>query len=168
MALSRAQMKRLQDEHVAAETRKDLTAAVAGYLDDCYYQNVALGFRIEGREQVAAYYERTWHALPDGRVTIEGEAFDDDVAVHWGTFRSAFRGELLGAAATERRVEFPIVSVLTFRDGRIRSESLLFDLATMCDQIGVTIETARLAVSQRDVTDRVWKDAFVPRAGAPG
>jgi hypothetical protein len=38
----------------------------------------------------------------------------------------------------------------------------------MCEQIGVTIEAARLAVSQRDVTDRVWKDAFVPRAGAPG
>jgi steroid delta-isomerase-like uncharacterized protein len=166
MALNRTEMKRLQDEHVAAETRKDLAAAVAGYLDDCYCQNVPLGFRIEGREHVAAYYERTWHALPDGHVTIEGEAFGHDVAVHWGAFRGTFRGNLLGADATERRVELPVISVLAFRDGGIRSESLLFDLATMCDQIGVTLEDARRAVIDRHLTNRVWQKAFVPRAGA--
>jgi len=121
MALTQAQMKQLQDEHVAAETRKDLAAAVAGYLEDCYYQNVPLGFRIQGRERVAAYYQRTWEALPDGEVTMEGEAFGDNVAVHWGTFRSTFRGKLLGAGASARRLEFPVISVLTFRDGKIRS-----------------------------------------------
>ena len=145
MAVTRTPMKKLQDEHVAAETRKDLAGAVAGYLDDCYYQNVPLGFRIQGREGVAAYYRRTWEALPDGEVTVEGEAFGDDVAVHWGTFRSTFRGKLLGAGAAARRLEFPVISVLTFRDGKIRTESLVFDLATMCEQIGVSLEEARRA-----------------------
>ena len=60
--MTAAEMKKLQDEHVAAETRKDIVGAVAGYLDDCYYQNVPLGFRIRGREAVAAYYRRTWDA----------------------------------------------------------------------------------------------------------
>ena len=66
MDLTPADMKKLQDEHVAAEGRKDLAGAMAGYLEDCYYQNVPLGFRIQGRAQVAAYYQRTWAALPDG------------------------------------------------------------------------------------------------------
>ena len=160
-----AEMKALQDAHVAAETEKDLVGATAGYLEDCYYQNVPLGFRIEGRDAVAAYYERTWKALPDGEVTIEGEAFGEDVAVHWGTFRSTFRGTLLGAGATESKLEFPVMSVLTFRDGKIRSESLMFDFATLCDQAGVTLEEARKAILATQVTDRVWEDALVPRSG---
>jgi carboxymethylenebutenolidase len=166
VVLTRAQMKQLQDEHVAAETRKDLAGAVVGYLEDCYYQNVPLGFRIQGRERVAAYYQRTWEALPDGEVTVEGEAFGDDVAVHWGTFRSTFRGKLLGARATARRLEFPVIYVLTFRDGKIRSESLVFDLATMCEQIGVSLEEARRAITYHDLTDQVWQNTFVPRPAA--
>ena len=60
--MTTAELKKLQDEHVAAETKKDIVGAVAGYLDDGYYQNVPLGFRIRGREAVAAYYRRTWDA----------------------------------------------------------------------------------------------------------
>lgn len=164
--MTRGEMMKLQDEHVAAETQKDIVAATAGYLEDCYYQNVPLGFRIRGRMAVAAYYERSWKALPDGEVTIEGEAFGEDVAVHWGTFRSTFRGTLLGSGATERKLEFPVISVLAFRDGRIRSESLMFDLATLCDQAGVSVEGARTVITQGDLTDRVWQDVFVPRAGS--
>ena len=162
MSLSPAEMKKLQDEHVAAETRKDLAGAVAGYLDDCYYQNVPLGFRIHGRERVAAYYERTWEALPDGEVTIEGEAFGDNVAVHWGTFRSTFRGRLLGSEPTVRRLEFPVIAVLSFRDGKIRAEHLVFDLATLCDQVGVSVAVARRSTAERERTHLVWRDVFVP------
>ena len=168
MGLTPEAMKQLQDAHVAAETRKDIRGATAGYLEDCYYQNIPLGFRIQGRAAVAAYYQRSWTALPDGLVTVEGEAFGHDVAVHWGTFRSTFRGTLLGAAATERRLEFPVIAVLTFRDGKIRSESLCFDLATLCAQAGVTVEEAHQAIAPALRTDRVWQDGFVPRRDGPG
>ena len=166
MTLTPAEMKQLQDAHVAAEANKDIVGASDGYLEDCYYQNIPLGFRIQGRDGVAAYYERSWKALPDGEVTVEGEAFGEDVAVHWGTFRSTFRGTLLGPGAAERRLEFPVVSVMTFRDGKIRSESLMFDLATLCDQAGVTVDGARQAIAPAAITDRVWQDVFVPREGS--
>ena len=168
MSLTPAEMRQLQNAHVAAETKKDIAGATAGYLEDCYYQNIPLGFRIRGRGGVAAYYERSWKALPDGEVTVEGEAFGEDVAVHWGTFRSTFRGTLLGAGSTERRLEFPVISVMTFRDRRIRSESLMFDLATLCDQAGVTVVDARKTIVPAEITDRVWQDVFVPRTGSAG
>jgi len=166
MRLTPAEMKHLQDAHVTAETNKDIVGATAGYLQDCYYQNIPLGFRIRGREGVASYYKRSWKALPDGAVTVEGEAFGEDVAVHWGTFRSTFRGALLGAGTTERRLEFPVISVITFRDGGIRSESLMFDLATLCDQAGVTVEEARKTIVPAEITDHVWQDVFLPRVAS--
>ncbi len=88
------------------------------------------------------------------------------MAVNWGTFRGTFRGKLFGAGATERKLEFPVISVLTFRDGRIRSESLMFDLATLCDQAGVTVEEARDTIQPAQSTDRAWQDAFVPRTSS--
>ena len=162
MRLTPADMKKLQEEHVAAETRKDLVGAMAGYLEDCYYQNVPLGFRIQGREQVAAYYQRTWAALPDGEVTIEGEAFGENVAVHWGTFRSTFHGGLLGSSPTRRTLEFPVIAVLTFRNGKIRAEHLAFDLATFCNQAGMSIDDARRVPLHGDRTAMVWRDEFAP------
>ena len=162
MRVTPAEMKRLQDQHVEAETRKDLVGAMAGYREDCYYQNVPLGFRIQGRDQVAAYYQQTWVAIPDGEVTIEGEAFGEDVAVHWGTFRGTFRGGLLGVSPTRRPLELPVIAVLTFRDGKIRAEHLAFDLATFCSQAGVSIDAARNAPLHGDRTAMVWRDEFVP------
>lgn len=116
-----------------------------------------------GRDQVAAYYARTWQALPDGEVTIEGEAFGDDVAVHWGTFRATVHGEFLGVVATGRKLEFPVISVLTFRNGKIRGEHLLFDVAMFCRQLGVSVEdTHKAATANRATTVRPWQDDFVP------
>lgn len=40
-----------------------------------------------------------------------------------------------------------VISVLTFRDGKIRCETLMFDLATVCDQVGVSAEDARRVIA---------------------
>ena len=95
-------------------------------------------------------------------MTIEGEAFGENVAVHWGTFRSTFRGGLLGSSPTSRLLKFPVIAVLTFRDGKIRAEHLAFDLATFCSQAGVSIDAARNAPLHGDRTAMVWRDEFVP------
>ena len=101
-------------------------------------------------------------------MTIEGEASGDHVAVHWGTFRATVHGELLGVVATGRELEFPVVSVLTFRDGKIRAEHLLFDVATFCHQVGVSIEGAhKAATAGRATTGRPWQDDFAPARSSP-
>ena len=105
-----AEMKSIQDAHVAAEARKDIQGALAGYREDCYYQNVGLNFRVDGKQRVGVYYQAGWQAFPDGEVTIEGEAFGEDVAVHWGTFRATNEGSFMGVEPTGRKVAIPVIS----------------------------------------------------------
>ena len=153
-----AEMKSIQDAHVAAEARKDIQGALAGYREDCYYQNVGLNFRVDGKQRVGVYYQAGWQAFPDGEVTIEGEAFGEDVAVHWGTFRATNKGSFMGVEPTGRKVAIPVISVLTFRDGLMQGEHLLFDVATFCEQLGVSVELAREAVSGWNRISAPWGD----------
>ncbi len=134
------EMKRVHDEHIAAESRKDLDAAMATYQDGCFYENVPLRTRFDGKEQISAYYTMLFTALPDSDLEIEGEAYGDDVLVAWGTFRGTVQGEFMGLPATGRTLALPVVAVNTFKDGLMLGEHLYFDLATLAEQAGFALD----------------------------
>lgn len=139
------EMEAVQDRHVAAENRQDLDAAVATYHEECYYENVALGIRFEGKQGVALQYAATFNTFPDFEGRIEGRAFGRDLLVEWGRFSGTAKGEFMGLQPTGKRVEVPFCAVITFRDGLMEGEKVFFDLATLCDQAGVSIEEVRAA-----------------------
>jgi ketosteroid isomerase-like protein len=58
-------------------------------------------------------------------------------------------GEWLGLAATGGHFAVRFTNVATFRDGRMAGESLYFDLATLCEQAGFTVDAVRAAAKQR-------------------
>ena len=145
--MTRDAMRALVERHVEAENRRDLAGAMATYADACFYDSVALGLRFEGRDAVAAQYAALFAAMPDGALTIEGEAFGDGVLVNWGTFNATVTGEFMGLPPTGRRIALPTVAFYMFRDGLMAGERLVFDLATLCDQAGVSLSAVRAAAS---------------------
>lgn len=46
-------------------------------------------------------------------------------------------------APTGKTADLPFVSVFTYKDGALRGERFFFDLATLCDQIGLPIAAMR-------------------------
>lgn len=139
------EMEKVQDAHVAAENRQDVDAAVATYHDDCSYENVPLGLRFEGTQGVALQYAATFNTFKDFEGRIEGRAFGDDLLVEWGMFSGTATGEFMGLAPTGKRVEVPFCAVITFKEGKMEGERVFFDLATLCDQAGVSIDEVRAA-----------------------
>jgi steroid delta-isomerase-like uncharacterized protein len=133
--------------HVAAEDARDAHAAAATYHADCFYETPALGTRFVGKDQVAMQYAALFAAFPDATVKYDGEAYGEDVLVHWGTFRGTLTGDFLGVAPTGRRVEFPVVALLFFKDGLMAGERVFYDLATFCEQAGLTLGTVRAAAA---------------------
>lgn len=142
------EMKLVHDRHVEAESRKDVEAAVATYHEDCFYENLPLGLRFEGKGGVALQYAASFAMFPDGDWGIEGEAFGPDVMVAWGTFRSSDVQSFMGLEPRKRRLEMPLLSIVPFRDGMMAGERLFYDLASVCDQLGVSVEEARAAAGQ--------------------
>jgi steroid delta-isomerase-like uncharacterized protein len=137
------QMHEVAARHVAAEDQRDARGAAATYNRDCFYETPALGTHFTGKDQVEMQYTGLFAAFPDGIVEYEGEAYGKDVLAHWGTFRGTLSGEFLGLAPTGRRVEFPVVALLFFKDGLMAGERVFYDLATLCDQAGLSVEAVR-------------------------
>jgi steroid delta-isomerase-like uncharacterized protein len=55
----------LAKQHVAAEDRRDVEAAVATMTENCIWTWDAFGIRLSGREQVRQLYTATFQSFPD-------------------------------------------------------------------------------------------------------
>jgi carboxymethylenebutenolidase len=137
------EMKRVHDEHLAAEAAKDLERAMATYVDDCFYDIVPMGIRIDGKEAVRGYYQSLFNAMPDSDLEVAGEAFGDNVLVAWGTFHATILGDFMGLPPTNRKLALPMTVVNEFKDGRMLAEHLYYDLITLTDQAGISIDHLR-------------------------
>jgi steroid delta-isomerase-like uncharacterized protein len=142
-----SEMKEVHDRHVAAEDRRDLEGALATYVEDCFYEVVALGARVQGKDAVRGVYAGTMTGLPDGKFQIDGEVFGEDKLIAWGTFHATADGTFLGQEPTGKRVAFPMIVINAFRDGLMEGERIYFDLATICEQAGYDIARVRQATA---------------------
>jgi len=141
------EMKAVHDRHLDAESRKDLEGALATYVDDCFYEVVALGARVTGKDAVRGVYTGTMSGLPDGTLDVQGEAFGDDKLIAWGTYHATVDGSFLGQEPTGKKVAFPMIVINSFRDGLMEGERIYFDLATVCEQAGFDIAKVREATA---------------------
>jgi steroid delta-isomerase-like uncharacterized protein len=152
-------IRSLVARHLEAEAAHDGQRAASYYAPDGYYENVPLGLRFAGRDAVAFQYDASYAAMPDGAVAIDGEVVDETGLVHWGTLRAHLSGPFLGLPATGRSVQLPFMARYEVRDGRIRGETLFWDLATFCDQAGLPLAEIQAAA-------RMLRDAQAVPAGA--
>jgi predicted ester cyclase len=59
-----------------------------------------------------------------------------------------FRGAFLGIAPTGRRASVAAHSIYDFRDGQLVRERFHFDLAALCDGLGVPVERMQAALRE--------------------
>ena len=69
--------------------------------------------------------------------------------VSWGTLRGTSKGEWLGVPPGGGSFAVQFTNVSTFKDGYMRGETIYFDLATLCDQAGVSVDEVRAAARAR-------------------
>jgi steroid delta-isomerase-like uncharacterized protein len=136
------QMKKLHDEHLAAEAREDLEAVMATYHDDCYHETVAIGLRFTGKQAVRMQYQAAWAAFPYAEPVQVAETFGNNMLMDINVFHGTMKGPLYGLAATGREVTLPFARTVLFKDGLIHAEIGYFDFATLCEQAGLPLDQA--------------------------
>ena len=95
--------------------------------------------RTGAEAQLALFFR----AFPDFAVEAEGIAAEGAAVACWGSARQTFRGPWLGFAPTGRSAALPFVSVFEARGGRLVCERYHFDLASLCDQLGLPFASLR-------------------------
>ena len=135
--------------HREAEARRDYDAVIDTFSEDCYLETVALGLRSEGRDAARAAYVGYFTAFSDLTPEDQGFAAGDDVLVSWGMLRGTSDGDWLGVPPSGGSFAVQFTNVSTFKEGRMRGETIYFDLATLCEQAGLSLEEIRAAARAR-------------------
>ena len=143
------EMETLFKAHRDAEARRDYDAVIDTFADDCYLETVALGSHSQGRESARAAYVAYFTVFPDLLPVDDGAAFGDNVMITWGHLNGTSKGEWLGVPPGGGSFHVPFTNVTEFADGRMLGERIYFDLATLCEQAGVSLEAIRAAAKAR-------------------
>jgi steroid delta-isomerase-like uncharacterized protein len=130
-------VEQIQD-HLCAETAQDLDALLAGMTEDCFNLVVPDPTPLyRGPAEVARRYQALWAALPDLEVKLRRViTVGEDIAVTEHRLSGTHGGSLFGIPPTGLPVAVDTAVVWELRSGRIRGETVYFDLATILRQIG--------------------------------
>jgi steroid delta-isomerase-like uncharacterized protein len=147
-----AEMDALFRTHREAEARRDYDAVIETFSENCYLETIALGLCSHGRAAARAAYVAYFTAFPDLAPEDEAAAYGEDVMVAWGHLRGTSVGPWLGVPPSGRSFDVPFTNVTTFADGRMAGESIYFDLATLCEQADLPLDSIRAAAKLRAST----------------
>lgn len=129
--------------YAGAKSEQDAGAALAVCSEDFALETVSMGLTTRDRKQAEQQLAIFFTAFPDYGVTLEGVAAGSGAVSTWGRARLTWRGPLFGLAPSGRSAELPFVAIFPTAGGQLRGERFFFDLATLCEQIGLPIDTLR-------------------------
>jgi len=134
--------------YARAKSAQNVDAALAVCDDTFVLDTPPFGTRSQGKAETAAQLHLFFAAFPDYGVTLDGTLANGDTVACWGTATMTLRGPVLDIAPTGRTARVPFVSIFTGHSGGLTSERFLFDLASLCVQLGVSTDrmAATLAV----------------------
>ena len=141
--LEAALLRTLARGYACAKSEQDIGAALSVCSEDFVLETVPLGIATRDRKDAERQLAIFFAAFPDYAVTLEGVATGAGCVTGWGRARLSFRGSFAGQAPTGRTAELPICCVLSSAHGRLRGERFFFDLASLCEQTGLSISAVR-------------------------
>jgi carboxymethylenebutenolidase len=144
IAFDRPTLSAVWQEHTYAEfVLKDAEAALATMVEEPYVVCVPSGVAAVGRSEVREFYTKRFlpSIPPDFELkqlsqVFGGERLVEEFVVRF-THTLAMDWMLPGVAPTGRTVEFALVALIGFRDGKICHEHIYWDQATVLSQLGV-------------------------------
>lgn len=128
-------------EHVGAENRHDVEAAIAAFHRP-RYEIVPFGMAIEGEMAVRQVLQGLMAAFPDLHLEANKIHHGDDAVIWEGRLTGTHAGPWAGIPATGRRVDHPVAAIFEFEEDRLVCERAYFDAATVLRQIGALPEPA--------------------------
>jgi len=143
MAMSKAEMDRLLDEHFRYEVADDVEGVVATLAPDVVHDIVGSpGGPTIGRDNARPFYERLFADLADGCVTPLKRLYGDRFIVDESLWKGRAVGQPFGMQGRGRPLEFRLLHVVEFAPtGQIQRENVWIDLAAIAQQLGPASHT---------------------------
>ena len=152
---------RLWEEHTKHEfSTRDAEATLATMVDDAYVNHIPVMTGGCGKAALRRFYSRDFipNMPPDTTLTLVSRTVGEDQIVDEMIFSFTHSQEmpwmLPGVAATNRRVEVPLVAIVRFRNDKLAHEHIYWDQASVLKQIGL-LKDSNLPVFGAETAQRV-------------
>ena len=137
--MSPERMLEIAEVHRKAEDSNDLDTAMSTYHDDCFYQVVTEGVRVEGKGNVRKLYERVMMGVPERPRSMDGVAYGEDVIVQWAHETVTLPKGMFGLDE-DKHVELHGVTIVPFKDGKMLAEIIYTNALDAFLGAGLTVE----------------------------
>jgi ketosteroid isomerase-like protein len=127
-------------QHLAAENAHDAAGTLATLHPDCLFEDRMTGEIYRGHEGAGAYYDKWWRALDLTVLSERRHMIDDGNIVSEAHYQGVHRDSLFGELPTGTTIDFPIATLLTFRDGLLAGERFYYDLGGLVARLRGTEE----------------------------
>jgi steroid delta-isomerase-like uncharacterized protein len=130
------EMQALVTQHIDAEGRGDIEAAIAVYTDDVEHD--VPGFPespTRGKDSARAFYENLTANYQHEREHVLHSYVTDDAMILEHQMTGVVTGSMLGLPGNGRRIIFRTIHVFEFRDGLISRENVWLDSAAVIAQL---------------------------------
>ena len=166
----------LWEEHMKAEfVARSADDAVAAMVEDAHVNHVPVMTGGVGREQVREFYRTSFipQMPPDLQIipisrTIGTERVVDEMVVT-ATHSVQMDWLLPGLPPTGKRMEIAVVAVIHFRAGKLASEHIYWDQASVLVQLGLldsrTLPVAGAESAQKVLDPTLPANTLIERAG---
>ena len=156
------------DKHLASEfVERNPDAPTLTMVADPHINNVPTMTGGTGLEEVRRFYKHHMVTVnpPDMQIvpisrTVGANTIVDEMVVEF-THTCVIDYLLPGIAPTGRRVKIPVVAVVQFRDGKLASEHIYWDQASVLVQIG-KLDPAGLPIAGVEVAQKALDQSSRP------
>jgi hypothetical protein len=137
MALTRAQMDRMMDQHFGYEMRDDVEGVLATLAPDAEHDVVGSPTGPTcGPAAARPFYEALFADLADGKVTTVRRLYGEDFLVDESVWRGRAPGRPFGLEGRDRPLAFRLLHVVEYaEDGRMKRENVWIDMAAILQQL---------------------------------
>jgi carboxymethylenebutenolidase len=167
--MSKPDLARLWEEHTKFEfVTRDAESTVATMVDDAHVNHVPVMTGGCGKNALRSFYARDFIPCmpPDTKLTPVSRTIGEDRLVDEMIFSFTHTQEmpwmLPGIPPTYARVEIPLVAIVGFRDGKLASEHIYWDQASVLKQIGLLTDS-ELPVFGAETARKVLDSGFEVR-----
>lgn len=164
-----AEMIRLWEEHTRHEfATRDTESTLATMTDDAYVNHVPVMTGGCGKAALREFYSRDFipSMPPDTTLTPVSRTVGENQLVDEMIFSFTHTQEipwmLPGVRPTNRHVEVPLVAIVGFREGKLASERIYWDQASVLKQIGLLTDDS-LPVAGAETAKKVLNPAFTAK-----
>lgn len=134
--MTRDEMDRLIEQHLAAEKASDPAGSVAMYTDDVIHDVVGspLG-ALQGPVAARQFYEFLTANIKTEQMDVNHARYGEDFCVIEHQWRGTVPGEFLGVPGNGKRINFRMLHLWEFKDGAMSRENVWLDAGSIIQQL---------------------------------